>query len=382
MIRIIADNKIPFLKGALEDVADISYYPGSEITGNKILNADALIIRTRTRCDESLLKGSRVKMIATATIGFDHIDTEYCKSRNINWTNAPGCNSSSVEQYVTSALLELAVNHGYNFEGKTIGIVGAGNVGTKVARIARLLGMEVLLNDPPRARKEGGDGFVSLEELKSRSDIISFHVPLLTEGVDRTLWMADRDFFNSIKQSIILINTSRGEVVQGKALKEAINSDKVKYSVIDVWENEPLPDPDLIQLVSIATPHIAGYSTDGKVNGTTMSVHAISRFFGLGKEDWKPVDVPGPENHSLVVDCTGLKKEEILLEVYSKIYDINTDDRDLRNDPGKFEELRGNYRLRREAPYYSVRLNNNPFEELAEILEGLGFSVLELDCFC
>ena len=381
-IRIIADNKIPFLKGALEEVADIEYLPGGKINNDSVKSADAMIIRTRTRCDEELLKDSKVSFIASATIGYDHIDTDYCESQGIKWTNAPGCNSSSVEQYVTSALLTFAEKYNFRLKDRVIGIVGVGNVGRKVSRVANSLGMKVLHNDQKKKKNEGSYGFYSLDEIKDMSDIITFHVPLNTRGEYRTLDMVDRNFLTSLKNEAIIINTSRGEILDENALKQGLSSGKIKDAIIDVWRNEPLIDPELVNKCGIATSHIAGYSVDGKAKGAEMSVRAVSDFFGLGRNNWSPSGLPGPEINNIVIDCGSMSEEEIVREVYTRTYDIMKDDESLRNNLEKFEDLRGNYPVRREPSNYYVRLNNNPFEYLEEVLEEMGFSVLELDCFC
>lgn len=379
---IIADEKIPFLKGALESVAEIYYLPGKKINREIVRDADALIIRTRTRCDSELLENSTVKFIATATIGYDHIDTGYCNSRNIRWTNALGCNSSSVEQYIVAALLEMAYKHGFRLKDKTIGIVGVGNVGSKVARISKAMGMRVLLNDPPRERAEGSGEFTSLDVIRNEADIITLHVPLNYSGMDKTLHLVNSDFFSGLKNSIILFNTSRGEVVETHSLRQAIRSGKIMDTVLDVWENEPAPDIELLNIAGIATPHIAGYSVDGKANGTMMSIKALSGFFRLGMDEWKPPGLPGTEIRDIVIDCGGMTEQEIIHEVYRKTYNILEDDQSLRSNIAGFEELRGNYPVRREAPYYTLRLNNNPWEDLEKVFTELGFSVLEMDCFC
>ena len=379
---IIADEKIPFLKGALESVAEIYYLPGKKINREIVRDADALIIRTRTRCDSELLENSTVKFIATATIGYDHIDTGYCNSRNIRWTNALGCNSSSVEQYIVAALLEMAYKHGFRLKDKTIGIVGIGNVGSKVARISKALGMRVLLNDPPRERAEGSGEFTSLDVIRNEADIITLHVPLNYSGRDKTFHLVNSDFFSGLKNSIILFNTSRGEVVETHSLRQAIRSGKIMDTVLDVWENEPAPDIELLNIAGIATPHIAGYSVDGKANGTMMSIKALSGFFRLGMDEWKPPRLPGTEIRDIVIDCGGMTEQEIIHEVYRKTYNILEDDQSLRSNIAGFEELRGNYPVRREAPYYTLRLNNNPWEDLEKVFTELGFSVLEMDCFC
>ena len=281
-MKIIADSKIPFLKGVFEPYGVVEYYAGKEITPEVVKDADALIVRTRTRCDAALLQGSSVKFIATATIGFDHIDTDYCKKSGIAWKNAPGCNAGSVMQYVASVLTRLSINYHFDFNETTLGVIGVGNVGSKVARMASLLGMKVLLNDPPRERKEGRGAFVSLNEIADRADIITFHVPLNRGGADNTFHLFNHDFAKQIKPGSIIINSSRGEVVSGNVLKKVLKEKYLKAAVLDVWENEPVIDAGLVPLIDMATPHIAGYSIDGKANGTAMSVRAVSNFFNLG----------------------------------------------------------------------------------------------------
>ncbi|MCK4922785.1 MAG: 4-phosphoerythronate dehydrogenase PdxB [Bacteroidales bacterium] len=374
-MKIVADNKIPFLKGAFEDKAEIIYLPGADISRTDLIDADALIVRTRTNCNAALLEGTSVKFIATATIGFDHIDADYCRANGIEWTNAPGCNSSSVEQYIVAVILNLAEKKRFSVDKFTIGIIGVGNVGKKVARVAEALGMKVLLNDPPRERNEAISGFVSLEEIKNQADIITFHVPLNKEGEDKTFHLADKEFIGSMKKDSILINTSRGEVVDNQALKEALKDNYLQAAVLDVWENEPDIDTDLLSLVDISTSHIAGYSTDGKANGTTMSVHAISKFFKLELDSWIPNSVPSPENSILEIECSELSKQEIIHNVYRKCYDISNDDKLLKLNPQDFENLRGTYRVRREASSYSVSLKNNKHKDLEDILRNLGFTL-------
>jgi erythronate-4-phosphate dehydrogenase len=237
MIRIVADDKIPFLKGSLDDLAEVIYLPGKEIDNTILKNADALLTRTRTKCNESLLKGTQVRFIGTATIGYDHIDTEYCNKNKIYWTNAPGCNSSSVQQYIATALLKIAAEFNFNLKDKTLGIVGVGNVGSKVERFARSIGMNVLLCDPPRARKEGSGIFVKLADILMESDIITVHVPLNLAGEDKTYHVFNEKSFDKMKQGTWLLNSSRGEVVETASLKKALKSGKLGGSVLDVWEN-------------------------------------------------------------------------------------------------------------------------------------------------
>jgi erythronate-4-phosphate dehydrogenase len=375
-IKIVADDKIPFLKGVLELFLDIEYYPGKEITREKILDADALMIRTRTKCNEKLLNSTPVKIITTATIGYDHIDTDYCFDNHLVWKNAPGCNSSSVQQYIASVLLSLAEKYNFNLSEKTIGIVGVGNVGSKVAKLARAFGMKVLLNDPPRERAEGSENYVSLDEIIKESDIITFHVLLNMEGEDKTFHLADKNFFGKLERKPIIINSSRGEVIKTEALINAIKEGKVSVTVNDVWENEPQISQELLQLSEFATPHIAGYSADGKANGTAACINAIREFFELDlKPFWYPERIPLPENASVInVNCLGKTEQQILFEVINYTYDVHSDDRKLRSSVNTFEKQRGDYPIRREFPAYTVNLKDAG-EKIADTLISLGFNV-------
>jgi len=353
-MKIIIDDKIPYIKGALEPFAEVIYLPGSKTTPDVVKDADAIITRTRTICDKGLLEGSSVKIIASATIGFDHIDTVYCDKSGIRWTNAPGCNAKSVEQYIASALMVMAEKKGWTLAGKTMGVVGVGNVGSKVAALANVLGMRVLLNDPPRARAEGDRGFVSIGKILEEADIITLHVPLNLNGIDATCYMADDDFFARMSRKPLFINSCRGEVVKGAALKKAVQSGLVSGAVVDCWENEPDLDPELLGLVDLATPHIAGYSRDGKANGTEMSVQAVSRFLGLTTKNWKATGIEKPADPEVLIDGTNKTNEQIISEAILATYDIREDDKRLRSSLETFEKQRGDYPVRREFPAYTV----------------------------
>ncbi len=374
-MKIVCDNKIPFLKGALEPYAEVVYLPGAQTTAEVVKDADAIITRTRTICNESLLKGSSVKVIATATIGFGHIDTRWCEQNGIIWRNSPGCNSWSVKQYIASVLVRLAQRHGLSFEETTLGVVGVGNVGGKVAEIASLLGMKVLLNDPPRARKEGSSAFVSLDELISQSDIITIHVPLNREGEDATWHLFDGKRIASLRKDQILINSSRGEVVDNQALKQALATKSIQAGVLDVWEGEPQLDPELVDLLDITTPHIAGYSADGKANGTTMSVRTVAEVLGLPLLDWKAEGVPAPaQNLEFTLDCQGKSRQEILSEAILYTYDVLSDSDALRASLESFEKQRGDYPVRREFTAFNLRLLNGD-QKTADCLSRIGFKV-------
>ena len=250
----------------------------------------------------SCSSGTNVRFIGTATIGFDHIDTQYCNKNNIRWTNAPGCNSSSVQQYIASALLTVASGFRFSLREKTLGIIGVGNVGSKVAKLGKILGMNVLLNDPPRARKEGYKEFTGIERILKEADIITVHVPLTMTGEDKTYHLFDDINFSKMKKGSWFFNSSRGEVAETLALKKVLGSSVLGGAVIDVWENEPDIDTDLLSKVFAATPHIAGYSTDGKANGTAMVVNYLSSFFSLPLENWYPGNVPEPLFSEIVID--------------------------------------------------------------------------------
>jgi erythronate-4-phosphate dehydrogenase len=373
-MKIIVDDKIPYIEGALEPFAEVVYCPGSKTSREMVKNADAIITRTRTICNERLLIGSTVKMIATATIGYDHIDTEYCDKNGIEWTNAPGCNSWSVAQYMMAALYLLAQKEGFSLAEKTIGIVGAGQVGSKIARLCSIIGMKVLINDPPRQRAEGNDGFVSLEQIAEYADIVTFHTPLTYEGIDRTFHLANHSLIEKFKKPFYLINAARGEVTDTSALKEAIRSGKIKQAIIDCWENEPDPDPELLSMAFLASPHIAGYSKDGKANGTSMSVQAISRKFNLGIDHWQCSGVELPECTEIELVGIGKTEQEIIAEAIWATYPVWEDSERLKKSPATFEQQRGDYPTRREFPVYTIKAEVVDTKILNN-LEQLGFSI-------
>lgn len=371
-MKIVIDDKIPYIKGALEPFAEVIYLPGPKTTPEVVKDADAIITRTRTICNEALLKGSKVRIIASATIGYDHIDTKYCDQAGIRWTNAPGCNAKSVEQYIASAIMVMAEKFSWKLTGKTIGIVGVGNVGSKVARIADIFGMRVLLNDPPRARAEGEKGFVSLEKILEESDIVTLHVPLNMDGEDATFHLADGRLFARMARKPLFINSCRGEVMETSAVIDAIRTGLISGAVIDCWENEPDLDTELLSLVDLATPHIAGYSRDGKAKGTEMSVQAVSRFLGLGAINWKPSGVERPANSDILIDGNQKTTQQILSEAILATYDIREDDTRLRASTSTFEKQRGDYPVRREFPAWTVAGKFNDTKVIKK-LEKLGF---------
>lgn len=373
-MKIIIDDKIPYIRGAFEAVAEVIYLPGSKTTVNIVRDADAIITRTRTICNEKLLAGSTVKFIATATIGYDHIDTDYCDRAGIKWTNAPGCNSRSVEQYIASALMVLAEEKRLNLNELTIGVVGVGNVGSKVANVCELLGMKVLLNDPPRERIEGSAQFVSLEQIKSEADIITLHVPLNIKGEDATYHLADDSFFKSLKKKPVLINSCRGEVVRTESVKLALIKGEIADFMCDCWEDEPDIDLELLEMTCLATPHIAGYSKDGKATGTLMSVQAVSNFFNLGLDNWRLEGIELPAQPVIQIDGKGLTEQQIISKAILHTYDIRNDDTMFRSKPADFEKQRGDYPTRREFPAYRIEASSVG-QETMQKLKKMGFII-------
>jgi len=334
-----------------------------------------LVTRTRTKCNRELLEGSAVKFIATATIGYDHIDTEYCKHAGIKWTNAPGCNAESVNQYIASALFSWSLRQQTELNGKTIGIVGVGQVGSRVAKLCKTIGMTVLLNDPPRERIEGKKDFVSIDKIQKEADIISFHVPLNMAGQDKTFYMVNESFIQNLNKTPLLINSCRGEVFDSKAVYNALEAKDIAGLIADCWENEPEIDLGLLNRSEYGTPHIAGYSKDGKANGTRMSVQAISRFFNLGIENWEPTGVEAPADPLIQIEGNQRREHSILAEAILSTYDIENDDEALRKSPHQFEKLRGDYAVRREFESYTIRTKNVQ-EKTLQKLKKLGFNVL------
>lgn len=341
-LKIVADKAIPFLEGVFDPYADMTYLPGDKIGPEDVRDADVLMVRTRTKCNDDLLEGSKVKFIATATIGTDHIDFPYCDSKGIVVRNAPGCNAGGVMEYVFSALYGLASRKSISLQGDTIGIIGVGHVGSMIERMGRALGFRILKCDPPRAEAEGSFGFCDLEYLLQNSQIVTLHVPL----DETTRGMANSEFFSLMQPGAFFINAARGEVVCDDALKAAIP--KLGPVIIDTWNHEPDIDLDLMDKVAIATPHIAGYSYQGKQNGTAAAVRAVAHYFGITElyEFFPKTDLP--ENEAVKLDLKGLNQGEIA-SVLQYNYPIFTDDFMLRLNPENFDKLRSEYNYRREV---------------------------------
>lgn len=336
-MKVVIDDKIPFIKGKIETLVDeVVYMNGSDISADDVRDADILVVRTRTHCNRALLEGSSVRLVVTATIGYDHIDTTYLEDAGIEWHNCPGCNASSVCQYVHNSLLRLGM---IGTEGKTVGVIGVGHVGTLVAKDLANSGLRVIYYDPfissekeAELAAEGITRCHDLAQIEQDADIVTFHTPLTRQAPHPTWHMADAAFFGRLRRRPVIINTSRGAVVDNLALISALDNDQIADVVIDVWEGEPDINLELLEKAVIATPHIAGYSADGKANATRMSLECVAKWTGrtFDMEVCPPPLPPGDYSNPLA------------------LYDPAEDTRRLKAHPEEVENLRGNYPLRRE----------------------------------
>lgn len=350
--------------------------PGHEINAIAVRHADVLIVRSTTRVNRELLDKSRVRYVATASAGYDHVDIRYLKKRGIHFFAATGCNANAVAEYIVVAIATLAQRYGFRFNEITLGIVGAGNIGSRVATKAAILGMDVVLNDPPLQEKTRLTTFVSLESLLRRADVVTIHVPLTHDGPYPTRGMVNESFLSAMKTSAFLINSSRGAVVQESCLKRALNDSRIGGAVLDVWENEPNINIELLQSVEIATPHIAGFSIDGKVNATRMVYHDVCTYLGV-EPSWQPSNLPKPEKPRIDVSDSA-DYAQALMKIFEHAYPILEDDALMRklatispsDRPHYFERLRNEYRVRREFNSYCIE---GAPDDIVYIAKQLGF---------
>jgi erythronate-4-phosphate dehydrogenase len=381
-MKIIADENIPFVKECFASIGDVQTLSGRLITPKAVADADCLLVRSITPVNEKLLAGSKIKLVATATIGFEHVDVDYLKKRDIGFASAPGSNSNSVADYIVAALLSVAQKRKITLEGKSIGVIGVGNVGSKVAKKCAVLGMIVKLNDPPLFRQTGDSKYLPLNGLFD-CDFITLHTPLTREGQDKTYHLADKNFFASLKTGCVFINTCRGAVHDTSALKAAIQNKKLGAVILDVWENEPNIDCELLRLVDISTPHIAGYSLDGKIAGMVMIYNAACEHFGLKPKHKIEDFLPPPAVPQITIDKIGPDTQKLLHEIVQQVYVINRDDFNTREiamveqeKRGKFfDDLRKNYPVRREFQNTTIILATESTDDTENKLKGIGFKV-------
>lgn len=380
-MKTVCCSNMPFAAEAFSTLGDVLSKDGRALTPSDVRDADLLVIRSTTRVNASLLDGSRVRFVGSGVIGTDHLDIPYLDRRGIRWCAAAGCNANSVSEYLTAALLCLAVRHGFALAGKTIGVIGVGNVGRLVVRKAQAIGLNVLQNDPPRQRAEGEAGFVSLDRVLAGSDIVTLHVPLTAAEPDATRNLADAGFFARLKPGCIFINAARGGIVVTDALLAAMDRGTVAHAVIDCWGGEPAFRLDMLERADLATPHIAGHSFEGKAMGTVIVYREACRFLGIAPTWSHEPMMPPPLVPSLAVRAYGRREEAVLRDLVRPVYDIEADDARLRGgasaDPKAraafFDRLRKDYPMRREFRFTRVTIPDSP--ALESKAAALGFQV-------
>ncbi len=379
-MKVLVDENVPFAREAFGTLGEVETRPGRAIRREDLLDVELLVVRSVTPVGAELLEGTPVRFVGTCTIGTDHVDLEYLKKKGIGFASAPGSNAESVAEYVVSALLTLAERHGFELAGKSIGVVGVGNVGSRVARNAEALGMHVLLNDPPLQRLTGDEKYRPLDELL-QADFLTLHVPLTRSGPDATFHLFDSQLLSRLQPRCFLLNTARGAVVDNTALLEVLEKGKLAGAVLDVWEGEPAVDHRLLGKVELGTPHIAGYSYDGKVRATEMIYQAACAFLGQ-EPQWNASTALSDNLGVWRVETNKRDAEEVLREVVRQVYDVREDDERLRRSltlpeaerPAFFDKLRREYPRRREFTSLTVELAEAD-ERLRELLRRLRFSV-------
>jgi erythronate-4-phosphate dehydrogenase len=378
--KIVVNKHTPSVVEAFTHLGKVIALETLAVTREAVRDADILVVRSETKVNEQLLEGSSVKFVGTVTIGTDHVDERYLASKGITFVSAPGSNSNSVKEYIASALCVWSRRTGAPLAGKTIGVVGVGNVGSKVASAARTLGLNVVLNDPPLRRKTGDEKYRPLDELMD-ADFITIHVPLTKSGDDATFHLFNEARIGKMKRGAVLINTSRGPVVETNALVDALSSHHLSASILDVWEGEPVLNTELLSRVLIGTPHIAGYSLDGKLNACRMVYEAACRFLGV-QPAWNIDTSMTSESARIAVPSGMSETNEIVRSAVKQAYDIELDDTLLKktssldlNEHGRyFMKLRAEYRIRREFPNRCVELSSTQ-SDAVNILQGLGLRV-------
>lgn len=377
-MNLVVDENIVLAKEAFGSFGNLLLTNGRKISNELLRDADILIVRSITNVNKGLLTNTKVKFVGTATIGTDHIDTDYLLREGVEFSDAKGCNSNSVAEYVITALMRIAVENKFSIKNKTIGIVGVGNVGSRVVEFAEALGLKALKNDPPKERANIGSGYSELDEIL-KADIVTLHVPLNLTGTDKTYYLLNENNLPDLKQGAILINTSRGPVIDNDALSNIIDKKQLKV-VLDVWEGEPLINTKLLKKVKIGTPHIAGYSLEGKVNGTKIIYDSLCKFTS-SNSDWKPF-LPQVNENEIEPPLAGTEEEKLHF-VFNKIYNIKNDDSLLRRlltmkeneTVTYFDKLRKEYAVRREFENYTLKVKDDE-SDFNDLLRILGFKLI------
>ena len=380
MMRIACSSSVLYGREAFSTLGEVAWLPDRAFAPETVRDADLLIVRSQIKAGAALLRGSSVRFVGTVTAGYDHFDVPFLEDAGIAWCAAPGCNADSVAEYVAAALLRLACRSGVTLGGLTMGVIGVGQVGSRVVQKACALGMNVLRNDPPLREATGDPAYLPMDEVLARAELLTLHVPLTFDGPCPTYDMVDEPFWRKVKPACILLNAARGQAVEPAALLRALETGTVRHAVLDVWDPEPAFPAHLLALADLGTAHIAGHSFEAKLNGTGQVYREACRF--LGREPtWDPrTCVPPAPRPRIDLQAVGRSDEPILDEAVRQVYDIEADDRALRegvagDDAARgayFEHLRRTYRPRREFFNTEVKLVGGS-DSLAAKLRGLGF---------
>lgn len=373
-MKILIDENMPYAEQLFSQLGEVVLKSGRTLTADDLVDVDALMIRSVTKVNADLLsKANQLKFVGTATAGMDHVDQGLLRERGVFFTAAPGCNKVGVAEYAFSVMMVLAQQHGFSVFDKTVGIIGAGQVGSYLQQCLEGIGIKVLINDPPK--QEAGDlrQFTPLDELLSQADIITLHTPITRDGAYPTQHLIGESVLNKLRGDQILINAARGPVVDNSALKERLKRNDGFIAALDVFEFEPEVDMELLPLLAFATPHVAGYGLEGKARGTTMIFNSYCEFLNNELRAHASDLLPTAPVPKLVLDRDW--DEATLHNITQLVYDVRKDDALFRREisqPGAFDLMRKNYWDRRE--YSAVTLVGDNSCRLSP-LEKLGFQV-------
>ncbi|QIR14147.1 4-phosphoerythronate dehydrogenase PdxB [Shewanella aestuarii] len=379
-MKIVADENMPYVEALFTDIADITLVNGRKLTANQVKDADVLLVRSVTKVNQALIQdATKLKFVGSATIGTDHIDTDYLALRGIPFSNAPGCNATAVGEFVFIALLELAKKLQTQLKGKTIGIVGAGNTGTAAAKCLQAYGLKVMLCDPIKQAQGDPREFVSLDEIIAKADVISLHVPITKTGEHKTWYMFDEHRLAQLRPNTWLVNCCRGEVIDNRALINIKQTRSDLKLILDVWQGEPNPMAELVPLVEFATPHIAGYSLEGKARGTFMLYEKLCEVLAIEANKSLVNLLPSFQFNQLSAN-DGLSESD-LLKLCRLVFDLRDDDalfRQYFSTPEGFDALRKQHTHRREFSALSLKVMANDAKSASnhceKMLSALGFS--------
>lgn len=374
---LIIDDAVPFAKEIFGHLGEVVLQPGREISAETVAKADAIIVRSRTQVNESLLANSKVKFVGSTVVGLDHVDQVWLQENNIEFYSAQGCNANSVAEFVISGIFQLAEDHKIDLSTQTLGIIGVGNVGKLVQQKAQILGIKCLLNDPPRSEAENSDAFCELDYLLANADIITLHTPLVLDGKHPTLNLLNAKNLALTKDKVILINAARGEVIDETAWLAKIQQQKTSANLIDCWQNEPYINEQLYFAADYATAHIAGHSLEAKINGAVMCYQALCEFWGVATDNsWQEFLPASPDT---LKQPTSENTQQALAQIFQQAYDLAKDDQAIRNQTieqihKQFETYRRNYPVRREWKLHKIHQTES--EKLNKLLKNLGFTII------